>query len=143
MSTILELPDGTQLVAEAIDNPDYPGIEIQMMKTDGSMERLCFAEYNKDKPDNMKLCIGAYSEGIDEPVYYSSYMPIEIVKIQLPLYGEPFMLVYNEDHSIQARLPLTDKVKAELGRDAKGYFSVTVGSDGIMTIHERVEEQDW
>jgi len=68
-----------------------------MMKTDGSMERLCFAEYNKDKPDDMKLCIGAYSEGIDEPAYYSSYMPIEIVKIQFPLYGEPFMLVYNED----------------------------------------------
>lgn len=143
MSTILALPDGTQLVADVIDNLDYPGIEIHLLKPDGSTECLCFAEYNKEKPDGMNLCIGTYSEGQNEPAYYKSYMPFEIVKIQLPLYGEPFMLVYNEDRTIQAQLPLSDTVRTELGQDVKGYFAATIGSDGIMTIHERIEEQHW
>jgi hypothetical protein len=75
MKTIMEkrLPDGTSLIAENWDDPEYPGIRISIKNKDGSDELLCFAEYNTAKRGEGCLCICAYAKNTDEPVYYESY----------------------------------------------------------------------
>ena len=67
------LPDGSKLVAELWDEPEYPGIRISLKKPDETNEVICFAEYNSLKPDGRRLCISVYGDGLDEPVYYESY----------------------------------------------------------------------
>lgn len=67
------LPDGSTLVAETWNEPDYPGIRISMQKPDGTDEFLCFAEFNTTKPSGRQLCICAYAHDSDEPTYYESY----------------------------------------------------------------------
>ena len=67
------LPDGTLLVAETEDDPEYPGIRISA-RIPGQLETLiCFVEHNSAKPAGRELCIGAYSADQDEPAYYESY----------------------------------------------------------------------
>jgi hypothetical protein len=67
------LPDGTILVAEPWNEPDYPGIRISLRTPDGADEFLCFAEFNSHKPKGRQLCVCAYARDIDEPVYYETY----------------------------------------------------------------------
>lgn len=67
------LPDGTILIAETWDEPDYPGIRISLRVPGQSDELLCFAEHNIAKPAGRKLCLAAYSSNQDEPAYYESY----------------------------------------------------------------------
>lgn len=67
------LPDGSTLVAETWNEPDYPGVRISLKKSDGADEAICFAEFNTTKPEGRQLCICAYARDIDEPVFYESY----------------------------------------------------------------------
>jgi hypothetical protein len=67
------LPDGTTLVAEPWDEPDYPGIRISLRAPGGADEFLCFSEFNSRKPEGRQLCVCAYASDTDEPVYYESY----------------------------------------------------------------------
>ena len=70
-----QLPDKRCLVAELSDNPDFSGIWIFLQSADGSTrEQVCFVEYNKDRAQEMELCIGAYNSEDDEPAYYESYL---------------------------------------------------------------------
>ena len=67
------LPDGTLLVAETSDDPEYPGIRVSA-RIPGRLETLvCFVEHNREKPIGKELCIGAYSFNQDDPAYYESY----------------------------------------------------------------------
>ena len=68
-----ELPDGTTLIAETWDEPDYPGIRTSLKKPDETDEVLCFAEYCVDKSEGRQLCVCAYTRDIDEPAYYECY----------------------------------------------------------------------
>jgi hypothetical protein len=68
-----ELPEGSKLIAELWDEPEYPGIRISLKKPDGMVEIVCFAEYNSAKPPEKRLCVAAYSSAHDEPVYYECY----------------------------------------------------------------------
>jgi hypothetical protein len=67
------LPDGTALVAETWDEPEYPGIRISIRSPGLNDELLCFVEHSSSKPAGKELCIAAYSSNQDEPAYYESY----------------------------------------------------------------------
>ena len=69
----MNLPDESKLIAETWGDPEYPGIRISLQKPDGTVEILCFAEFNTTKPDGRQLCVCAYTSNIDEPAYYESY----------------------------------------------------------------------
>lgn len=67
------LPDGSELIAETWDEPEYPGIRISLRVDGRDGELLCFVEYSSSKPEGKNLCIAAYSADLDEPAYYESY----------------------------------------------------------------------
>lgn len=67
------LPDGTKLIAEIWNEPDYPGIRISLSVPGRDDELLCFVEHSSTKPTGKELCIAAYSSNQDEPAYYESY----------------------------------------------------------------------
>lgn len=76
---LLQLPEGLALKAIANNDPDYPSIRIQLLGPAAHMEEeiLCFAEYNSDRPEGHRLCIGLYTQNDDEPAYYGSYVPYQ------------------------------------------------------------------
>jgi len=67
------IPDGKSLVAEVINEPEYPAIRILLRTRSQDDQVVCFAEHNSEKPMGKELCIAAYSFDQDEPVYYESY----------------------------------------------------------------------
>jgi hypothetical protein len=71
----LTLPSGAVLRVMIESAGDYPGISIWMENgsQDCGAEPLCLAEYNPDHPAGQELCIGAYQDKDDEPVFYESY----------------------------------------------------------------------
>ncbi len=68
------LPDGTMLRAAAYNGGDFPCIDIYW-DTDGylSGEKICFVEYNPEKPAQKRVCIGVYQADSDETKYYAPY----------------------------------------------------------------------
>ncbi len=73
-STTLYLPGGDKLVAVAIDDGNFPAINIYRIKAnDAEKELICFIENNPEREENPGLCIGVYSFDKDEPVYYDAY----------------------------------------------------------------------
>jgi len=70
---IKPLPNGTALIAETWDEPEYPGIRISLCAPGRNNELLCFVEHSSIKPAGKELCIAAYSADHDEPAYYESY----------------------------------------------------------------------
>lgn len=71
----------------------------------------------------------------------------EVFKLQRPLhtngdYNE--ILIYNEDRSVEAQLPVSSEVIELIFNDEyKVYMLGKVGDDGIVRISGRVEDQDW
>lgn len=73
-STTLYLPGGDKLVAAAIDDENFPAINIYRIKANVAEEELiCFIENNPEREENPGLCIGVYSFDKDETVYYDAY----------------------------------------------------------------------
>lgn len=69
----MRLPNGQLLRASANIEDDYPSLDIGIVHPgDEPIEYLCFAEWNSDRKGR-ELCIGAYVQGKDEPVYHESY----------------------------------------------------------------------
>ena len=68
------LPDGTSLVAETWEDPEYPGIRISLRVPGSEDELLCFAEHNSGRPVGKELCVAAYASNQDDPAYYESYI---------------------------------------------------------------------
>ena len=72
---VLPLPDGTNLRAVAIDDENFPAINIywdtEKSEIDGP---ICFAEYNPERGPCHKVCIGAYQSDKDDTIYYKPYM---------------------------------------------------------------------
>ena len=70
----LPLPNGMILRAAAIDDKNFPAINIYLDRNDSSEpEIICFAEYNPEQLKNHEVCICAYQSDKDESVYYSKY----------------------------------------------------------------------
>ena len=68
----LELPDGTKMRAVTSENITYPAINIEIFHN-GSWEKVCCAEYDSDRAEGKKLCVGAFTHDCDFPMYYDSY----------------------------------------------------------------------
>lgn len=71
----LELPDGTKMRAVTSENITYPAINIEIFHN-GSWEKICCAEYDSDRAEGKKLCIGAFptiviSRCITTPIFWS------------------------------------------------------------------------
>lgn len=73
-TALLALPDGTCLSATAIDDENFPAINIDLYGVNGDeTQRICFMEYNPERGKNRELCVGVYCRDNDETVYYESY----------------------------------------------------------------------
>jgi hypothetical protein len=67
-----------------------------------------------------------------------------VVKVQIPLAGEPICLVYGENHSNMRQQTITPKNLKDLKGDIKGYFEATLNDEtDVWDIGKRVNEQDW
>ena len=66
-------PDGKAIRAKAIDDSNYPAIEIELMDKEGKVEKVCMVEYNPERGEGKEVCIGTYSDGVDDPTHYYSY----------------------------------------------------------------------
>lgn len=73
-----------------------------------------------------------------------------IIKIQVPLAGDPILLCHSEGRKYTCRLPYTKQLKKDLKYimrgDDKAYAHADVvekGSECIFDIFERAPEQDW
>lgn len=72
---VLPLPDGSSLRAVAIDDENFPAINVYWdSDRAGENGLICFAEYNPERSQNHEVCIGAYQSDQDDTVYYKPYM---------------------------------------------------------------------
>lgn len=71
----LPLPDGTRLKAVAIDDENFPAINLYWDRnTDDLLEEICFAEFNPERDSQHRLCIGVYQSHLEDTTYYKPYM---------------------------------------------------------------------
>ena len=75
----LALPDGTVLRATAVEDENFPAINIDLIGLEDP-ERICFVEFNPERSSCHKVCIGVYQSDKDEPIFYEQYVRDE--KIQ-------------------------------------------------------------
>lgn len=71
--TDLLLPDGTVLRATAVDDENFPAINIDLI-ADKNTEQVCFVEYNPERSSCHKVCIGVYQSDKDDPIFYEQYV---------------------------------------------------------------------
>ena len=71
----LPLPDGTRLKAVAIDDENFPAINLYWDRnTDDPQEEICFAEFNPERDSRHKLCMGVYQSHLEDTTYYKPYI---------------------------------------------------------------------
>jgi len=68
-----KLPNGFSLEARNDVETAYPGIHITLVSPEGAREVVCFAEYNPNRPGGRELCVAAYRQDQEDPVYHESY----------------------------------------------------------------------
>ena len=71
-SASLLLPDGSLLTAKAIDDDNFPTIDVVLLSKNEE-EKVCFVEFNPERENGRELCIGVYCRDSDETTYYESY----------------------------------------------------------------------
>ena len=71
--TDLLLPDGTTLRATAIDDENFPAINIDLIGFEEN-ECVCFVEFNPERSSCHKVCIGVYQSDKDETIFYEQYV---------------------------------------------------------------------
>ena len=73
-----KLPDGSMLIAQTNNDPDYPGIQISLKGSgsDDIVETMCFVEFNPEQEKGKELCVCVYKHNQDEPKYYTNYHDI-------------------------------------------------------------------
>lgn len=78
-SVTLQLPDGSRLRASAVDDENFPAVNIWLQTAKSIKEQLvCFVEYNEERDNGKKLCIGICSPGSEDPAYYKSFDDIKM-----------------------------------------------------------------
>lgn len=73
---IVPLPDGRQLVAYDKQDPNYPGIKIDLIDSDGSEDSIAWVEYNTQRSDyapEQKLRLLLWNAADDEPAVNMAY----------------------------------------------------------------------
>lgn len=68
----LPLPDGSVLRAVAVNDENFPAIQVRVIKNRVQNE-VCFVEFNPERGEGKELCIGMYQSESDDPVEYKSY----------------------------------------------------------------------
>lgn len=68
----LPLPDGSVLRTSAVDDENFPAVNIHLIDKNGK-NLACFAEYNPEHEKCKELSICVYQSNTDIPVYYGSY----------------------------------------------------------------------
>ena len=71
---VLPLPDGTHLSAKAIDDPNFPAINVYWDKgTSEAPEHVSFVEFNPERGENGEVCIGVYTSDEEDTIHYGPY----------------------------------------------------------------------
>ena len=77
-SITLILPDGSYLSAYAIDDDDFPAINLYWENgISEEKHRVCFAEYNPERGAGQELCVGAYKFGEEDTYHYAPFNKVE------------------------------------------------------------------
>lgn len=77
-SLVINLPDGTCLRAVGYEKDDYPSVNIYWDNgINQPSDAICFVEYNPDKPENQRVCIGAYCMEEEDTKYYAPYITVK------------------------------------------------------------------
>ena len=72
---VLPLPDGTHLSAKAINDPNFPAINVYWDKGGADdPEHVSFVEYNPERGDGHEVCIGVYNSVEEDTIHYGPYM---------------------------------------------------------------------
>ena len=72
---VLALPDGTYLRAKAIDDPNFPAINIYWDKgTADDPELVSFVEHNPERGEGHEVCVGVYCSDEDDTIHYGPYV---------------------------------------------------------------------
>ena len=72
---VLPLPDGTHLSAKAIDDPNFPAINVYWDKGKASEpELVAFVEHNPERGEGHEVCIGVYRSDEEETIHYGPYV---------------------------------------------------------------------
>lgn len=69
-----------------------------------------------------------------------------IVKVQLSINSsdyERYMLVYNEDRTIEYEKPVTDKEIKALGNKPKSFWYASHRKDGVIVLQGLAPWQEW
>ncbi len=73
-SVSLALPDGSILIAKAINDENFPAVNIDLLTAYADEEQhVCFVEYNPERDEGMELSVGVYTKGNEDTTYYRSY----------------------------------------------------------------------
>lgn len=67
----IELPNGMTFIARSAEDPMRPGIDILLRLPSGIEDLLCFAEYDSENTDKIRIC--AFADGEDEPAYNAGF----------------------------------------------------------------------
>lgn len=71
---VLQLPDETHLTAKAIDDPNFPAINIYWDKGGADEpEHVSFVEYNPERGEGHEVCIGVYNSVEEDTIHYGPY----------------------------------------------------------------------
>lgn len=72
---VLALPDGTYLRAKAIDDPNFPAINIYWDKgSTDEPELVSFVEHNPERGKGHEVCIGVYRSDEEDTIHYGPYV---------------------------------------------------------------------
>lgn len=71
--TDLLLPDGTTIRATAIDDENFPAINIDLIGFEEN-EHVCFVEFNPGRSTCHKVCIGVYQSDKEDTIFYEQYV---------------------------------------------------------------------
>lgn len=72
-SVKLKLPDKTIIQAIAIDDVNFPAIEVKLLKKDRETRTVCCVEYNPSRVKGEQLCVGMICNKSDENRFYESF----------------------------------------------------------------------
>lgn len=73
-SITLMLPDGSYLRAFAIDDENFPAINLYWENgISEEKHQVCFAEYNPERGAGQELCVGAFKFGEEDTYHYAPF----------------------------------------------------------------------
>lgn len=70
----LIMPDGSKVFAAVVDDENFPAIEVYLVRPgEKEEEKVCFVEYNPEREEGPRICIGAYQSDEDDTKVYMPY----------------------------------------------------------------------